>query len=151
MRPIANCMKCSCICVVSDDATLLFISSCAHRTHLAHHELTWNALCGCFLFCSFVFDFILSILFSSFLSFAFLSIIFTVYDLILFHLILFHLISFYLFPPETDSSAPGPYPGTVAVTLCGLDTIKTKGESVAILLALVGAEPVREVMMYCMC
>ena len=39
----------------------------------------------------------------------------------------------------------GPYPQTVAVTLWGLDTIKTKGESVAILLALVGAEPVREV------
>lgn len=38
----------------------------------------------------------------------------------------------------------GPYPQTVAVTLWGLDTIKTKGESVAILLALVGAEPLRE-------
>lgn len=46
---------------------------------------------------------------------------------------------------ESDSSTLGPYPGTVAVTLWGLDTIKTKGESVAILLALVGAEPVREV------
>jgi magnesium chelatase subunit H len=32
----------------------------------------------------------------------------------------------------------------VAVTLWGLDTIKTKGESIGILLALVGAEPVRE-------
>jgi magnesium chelatase subunit H len=41
----------------------------------------------------------------------------------------------------TSSSA---YPETVAVTLWGLDTIKTKGESIAIVLALVGAEPVRE-------
>mmetsp|Transcript_13029 Transcript_13029/g.26028 ORF Transcript_13029/g.26028 Transcript_13029/m.26028 type:complete len:428 (+) Transcript_13029:193-1476(+) len=38
----------------------------------------------------------------------------------------------------------GAYPETVAVTLWGLDAIKTKGESVAIALALVGAEPVRE-------
>jgi len=36
------------------------------------------------------------------------------------------------------------FPETVAVTLWGLDAIKTKGESVAILLALVGAVPVRE-------
>jgi len=38
----------------------------------------------------------------------------------------------------------GNYPETVAVTLWGLDAIKTKGESVAIVLALVGAEPVKE-------
>lgn len=36
------------------------------------------------------------------------------------------------------------YPETVAVTLWGLDAIKTKGESVAIVLALVGAAPVKE-------
>jgi magnesium chelatase subunit H len=38
----------------------------------------------------------------------------------------------------------GAYPETVAVTLWGLDAIKTKGESVAIVLSLVGATPVRE-------
>jgi len=38
----------------------------------------------------------------------------------------------------------GTYPETVAVTLWGLDTIKTKGESIGILLTLVGAVPVRE-------
>jgi len=38
----------------------------------------------------------------------------------------------------------GLYPETVAVTLWGLDAIKTRGESVAILLALVGAAPVKE-------
>lgn len=38
----------------------------------------------------------------------------------------------------------GAYPETVAVTLWGLDTIKTRGESIAIVLALVGAEPVKE-------
>eukprot|EP01041_Mallomonas_annulata_P000983 gene983-1922_t len=38
----------------------------------------------------------------------------------------------------------GAYPETVAVTLWGLDTIKTKGESVAIVLGLVGAKPLRE-------
>lgn len=38
----------------------------------------------------------------------------------------------------------GDYPETVAVTLWGLDAIKTRGESVAIALALVGAEPVKE-------
>lgn len=38
----------------------------------------------------------------------------------------------------------GAYPETVAVTLWGLDAIKTRGESVAIVLALVGAEPVKE-------
>lgn len=36
------------------------------------------------------------------------------------------------------------YPETVAVMLWGLDTIKTKGESIGILLELVGAEPVKE-------
>ncbi|MBD1910253.1 MULTISPECIES: magnesium chelatase subunit H [unclassified Leptolyngbya] len=38
----------------------------------------------------------------------------------------------------------GTYPETVAVMLWGLDTIKTKGESIGILLELVGAEPVKE-------
>lgn len=38
----------------------------------------------------------------------------------------------------------GAYPETVAVTLWGLDAIKTRGESVAIVLALVGAKPVKE-------
>ncbi|MGK7927924.1 MAG: magnesium chelatase subunit H [Spirulina sp.] len=38
----------------------------------------------------------------------------------------------------------GTYPETVAVMLWGLDTIKTKGESLGILLELVGAEPVKE-------
>jgi magnesium chelatase subunit H len=38
----------------------------------------------------------------------------------------------------------GAYPGTVAVTLWGLDTIKTRGESIAIVLSLVGARPVKE-------
>lgn len=38
----------------------------------------------------------------------------------------------------------GQYPETVAVTLWGLDTIKTKGESVGLVLALVGAEPLKE-------
>jgi magnesium chelatase subunit H len=36
------------------------------------------------------------------------------------------------------------YPETVAVMLWGLDAIKTKGESLGILLELVGAEPVKE-------
>jgi magnesium chelatase subunit H len=36
------------------------------------------------------------------------------------------------------------YPETVAVSLWGLDAIKTKGESVGILLALVGARPMKE-------
>lgn len=36
------------------------------------------------------------------------------------------------------------FPETIAVTLWGLDTIKTKGESIGILLGLVGAVPVRE-------
>ncbi|KAL7541039.1 hypothetical protein ACHAXR_010578, partial [Thalassiosira sp. AJA248-18] len=38
----------------------------------------------------------------------------------------------------------GAYPETVAVTLWGLDTIKTRGESIAIVLSLVGARPVKE-------
>jgi magnesium chelatase subunit H len=38
----------------------------------------------------------------------------------------------------------GSYPETVAVLLWGLDVIKTKGESLGILLELVGAEPVKE-------
>lgn len=38
----------------------------------------------------------------------------------------------------------GAYPETIAVTLWGLDAIKTRGESVAIALALVGAKPVKE-------
>lgn len=38
----------------------------------------------------------------------------------------------------------GAYPETVAVTLWGLDTIKTRGESIAIVLALAGARPVKE-------
>ncbi|NER80021.1 MAG: magnesium chelatase subunit H [Leptolyngbya sp. SIO1D8] len=36
------------------------------------------------------------------------------------------------------------YPETVAVMLWGLDTIKTKGESIGTLLELVGAEPIKE-------
>ncbi|KAL7468553.1 hypothetical protein ACHAXS_008781 [Conticribra weissflogii] len=38
----------------------------------------------------------------------------------------------------------GAYPETCAVTLWGLDTIKTRGESIAIVLSLVGARPVKE-------
>ncbi len=38
----------------------------------------------------------------------------------------------------------GAYPETVAVMLWGLDAIKTKGESIGILLELVGAEPLKE-------
>ena len=38
----------------------------------------------------------------------------------------------------------GAYPETVSVALWGLDAIKTKGESVAIVLALVGARPIKE-------
>ena len=38
----------------------------------------------------------------------------------------------------------GSYPETVAVMLWGLDAIKTRGESLGILLELVGAEPVKE-------
>mmetsp|Transcript_33214 Transcript_33214/g.67944 ORF Transcript_33214/g.67944 Transcript_33214/m.67944 type:complete len:1449 (+) Transcript_33214:144-4490(+) len=38
----------------------------------------------------------------------------------------------------------GAFPETCAVTLWGLDTIKTRGESIAIVLSLVGARPVKE-------
>ena len=38
----------------------------------------------------------------------------------------------------------GAYPETVAVALWGLDTIKTRGEAIAIVLALVGARPIKE-------
>jgi magnesium chelatase subunit H len=38
----------------------------------------------------------------------------------------------------------GAYPETIAVTMWGLDAIKTRGESVAIALALVGAKPIKE-------
>jgi len=38
----------------------------------------------------------------------------------------------------------GRFPETVAVNLWGLDAIKTRGESVAIVLSLVGAKPVKE-------
>ncbi|PNH01730.1 Magnesium-chelatase subunit H [Tetrabaena socialis] len=43
-----------------------------------------------------------------------------------------------------DAAAVGRLPETVAVNLWGLDSIKSKGESVAVVLALVGAVPVRE-------
>lgn len=42
------------------------------------------------------------------------------------------------------ASNNGAYPQTVAVSLWGLDAIKTKGESVAIALCLIGARPVKE-------
>lgn len=42
------------------------------------------------------------------------------------------------------ASQDGSYPETVAVNLWGLDAIKTKGESVAMALHLVGARPVKE-------
>ncbi|MEM9543588.1 MAG: magnesium chelatase subunit H, partial [Cyanobacteria bacterium P01_E01_bin.42] len=45
---------------------------------------------------------------------------------------------------EQNLEETGTYPETVAVMLWGLDTIKTKGESLGILLELVGAEPVKE-------
>ncbi|MFB2935977.1 magnesium chelatase subunit H [Aerosakkonemataceae cyanobacterium BLCC-F154] len=38
----------------------------------------------------------------------------------------------------------GQYPETIAVMLWGLDAIKTKGESLGILLELIGAEPIKE-------
>ena len=38
----------------------------------------------------------------------------------------------------------GAYPETIAVALWGLDTIKTRGEAIAIVLALVGARPIKE-------
>lgn len=45
---------------------------------------------------------------------------------------------------QHQAANDGAYPETVAVTLWGLDAIKTRGESVAIALALVGAAPVKE-------
>lgn len=45
---------------------------------------------------------------------------------------------------EQNLEENGCYPETVAVMLWGLDAIKTKGESIGILLELVGAEPVKE-------
>ena len=45
---------------------------------------------------------------------------------------------------QHQQSNAGKFPETVAVTLWGLDAIKTRGESVAILLALVGAKPILE-------
>ena len=45
---------------------------------------------------------------------------------------------------STSAANGGAFPETVAVNLWGLDSIKTKGESVAIVLALVGARPVQE-------
>ena len=45
---------------------------------------------------------------------------------------------------QHKESNGGRYPETVAVTLWGLDSIKTRGESVAIVLALVGAKPTKE-------
>ncbi|PHV64407.1 magnesium chelatase subunit H [Cyanobacterium aponinum] len=45
---------------------------------------------------------------------------------------------------EQNLAENGCYPETVAVMLWGLDAIKTKGESIGILLELVGAEPVKE-------
>ncbi len=45
---------------------------------------------------------------------------------------------------EQNLTDNGSYPETVAVMLWGLDAIKTKGESIGILLELVGAEPVKE-------
>lgn len=45
---------------------------------------------------------------------------------------------------QHQQSNGGKFPETIAVTLWGLDAIKTRGESVAIVLALVGAKPVKE-------
>ena len=45
---------------------------------------------------------------------------------------------------QQNLAEKGAYPETVAVMLWGLDSIKTKGESLGILLELVGAEPVKE-------
>lgn len=45
---------------------------------------------------------------------------------------------------QHQTSNNGAFPETVAVTLWGLDTIKTRGESIAIVLSLVGARPVKE-------
>lgn len=45
---------------------------------------------------------------------------------------------------EEHLKEKGSYPETLAVMLWGLDAIKTKGESLGILLELVGAEPIKE-------
>eukprot|EP00984_Skeletonema_dohrnii_P037536 scaffold39692_cov150-Skeletonema_dohrnii-CCMP3373.AAC.1 len=45
---------------------------------------------------------------------------------------------------QHQDSNNGAFPETIAVTLWGLDTIKTRGEAIAIVLALVGARPVKE-------
>jgi len=45
---------------------------------------------------------------------------------------------------QHQQSNDGKFPETTAVTLWGLDTIKTRGESIAIVLSLVGAKPVKE-------
>ncbi|WP_373478508.1 magnesium chelatase subunit H [Geminocystis sp.] len=45
---------------------------------------------------------------------------------------------------EQNLEENGCYPETIAVMLWGLDAIKTKGESIGILLELVGAQPVKE-------
>ncbi|QIZ70958.1 magnesium chelatase subunit H [Oxynema aestuarii] len=45
---------------------------------------------------------------------------------------------------EQHRQEKGNYPETVAVMLWGLDAIKTRGESLGILLELVGAEPIKE-------
>jgi magnesium chelatase subunit H len=45
---------------------------------------------------------------------------------------------------EQHLQEKGNYPETVAVMLWGLDAIKTRGESLGILLELVGAEPIKE-------
>lgn len=45
---------------------------------------------------------------------------------------------------EQNLEDKGTYPETVAVMLWGLDAIKTRGESLGILLELVGAEPIKE-------
>ncbi len=45
---------------------------------------------------------------------------------------------------EQNLEENGSYPETVAVMIWGLDAIKTKGESIGILLELVGAEPIKE-------
>jgi len=45
---------------------------------------------------------------------------------------------------EQNLAENGSYPETVAVMLWGVDDIKTKGESIGILLELVGAQPVKE-------
>jgi len=45
---------------------------------------------------------------------------------------------------DAHLSAEGKYPETVAVMLWGLDTIKTRGESIGIALGFIGAQPIKE-------